>query len=98
MYRNQTRDYLDVAALGERMGLDQAAKSLAYIDQYYADQHDSPDGVASQLVRQLSDPRPADPRVTRELSHYKDLKPPWNDWRHTISICNQLADRMLHTD
>jgi Nucleotidyl transferase AbiEii toxin, Type IV TA system len=57
--RNQTRDYLDLAALSERAGLDQAAEVLGRIDDYYGDQHGSDDGVASQLVRQLSDPQPA---------------------------------------
>jgi hypothetical protein len=33
--RNQTRDYLDVAALADRMGLDRAARVLAAIDAYY---------------------------------------------------------------
>lgn len=58
--RNQTRDYLDLAALAEYLGVGPAAEILAQIDDYYTDQNESGDGVASQLVRQLSDPRPAD--------------------------------------
>src|SRR5665648_1184347 len=38
--RNQVRDYLDVAALADRYGIDHAAAALARIDDYYADQHD----------------------------------------------------------
>src|SRR5580693_7753198 len=56
--RNQTRDYLDVAALADRQGLHAAAGILARIDRYYTDQHGDGRGVAAQLVRQLSDPRP----------------------------------------
>jgi hypothetical protein len=37
--RNQTRDYLDVAALADRYGSHEAAQVLARIDDYYADQH-----------------------------------------------------------
>jgi hypothetical protein len=37
--RNQTRDYLDVAALADRYGVDVAAAVLAGIDDFYADQH-----------------------------------------------------------
>lgn len=92
--RNQTRDFLDVAALSDQGGLDNAAKVLAGIDGYYADQHESPDGVASQLVRQLSEPRPADSRVTRELRHYKGLNARWHEWRETVQICKELADRI----
>src|SRR5579862_8006556 len=51
--RNQTRDYLDVAALADRYGLPQAAAVLARIDDYYADQHGSGRGIAAQLARQL---------------------------------------------
>src|SRR5680860_855052 len=47
--RNQTRDYLDLAALSEHLGVDRAAEALAKIDDYYADQGEDADGVASQL-------------------------------------------------
>lgn len=96
--RNQTRDFLDVAALSDRGGLSQSAAVLAGIDQYYADQHDGPDGVASQLVRQLSEPQPADSQVTGELAHYKGLEARWHDWGETLRLCRELADHMLETD
>src|SRR5262245_30432066 len=38
--RNQTRDYLNLAALAEHLGLDRAAEVLGRIDDYYADQHE----------------------------------------------------------
>jgi len=93
--RNQTRDYLDAAALAERAGIDEAARVLAGMDGYYADQHEGGDGVASQCARQLADPRPADWQVTRELDHYKGLEPRWQDWSQTVVICQQIAERML---
>lgn len=93
--RNQVRDYLDVAALADAGGLDRAADVLAGIDDYYADQAQSSDGVASQLVRQLADPRPADARVTRELAQYKKLAPRWHEWSATVEICEVLAGMLL---
>ena len=69
--RNQTRDYLDIAALAERIGLDEAASVLAGIDDYYADINRRPEAVATQLVRQLADPRPRDAEVTTQLASYK---------------------------
>lgn len=96
--RNQTRDFLDVAALSDFGGLNDAGKVLAGIDEYYADQHQSPDGMASQLVRQLSDARPADSRVTRELAHYKGLEARWHDWHETVRICQELADRIQEAE
>ncbi len=62
--RNQTRDYLDIAALAECIGLDEAAGVLRGIDDYYADINRRPEAVATQLVRQLADPRPRDAEVT----------------------------------
>src|SRR5271156_1982660 len=78
--RNQTRDYLDIAALAEQMGLDEAAAVLARIDDYYADINSRPEAVATQLVRQLADPRPRDAEVTAQLASYKALGPRRHDW------------------
>ncbi len=93
--RNQTRDYLDLAALSEHLGLDQAAATLARIDDFYADQHGDGDGVASQLVRQLSEPRPADRSVTEQLSTYRRLKQRWSDWSAVTEVLAEVAVRMV---
>lgn len=93
--RNRTRDYLDVAALSDRYGLDRAGAVLASIDDYYADQHGTGDGVASQLQVQLAEPRPADSSTTRQLSRYKNLAPRWQDWATVTAVCHRLAVRML---
>lgn len=91
--RNQTRDYLDVAALAARYGIDDAADVLARIDDYYADDT-KPAGarpVRDQLVRQLAEPEPRDARTTRQLAGYKGLKPRWHDWNDVIAACQALA-------
>jgi hypothetical protein len=93
--RNQTRDYLDLAALSECMDPDRAAKTLARIDDYYADQHDEGDGVASQLVRQLSDPLPADKSVIDQLSSYRRLQRRWTDWDAVTEVLADVAARMM---
>ncbi len=93
--RNQTRDYLDVAALADRIGLDRAARVLASIDAYYQDQRGAGDGVATQVVRQLAEPRPRDARTTRELHRYKRLDARWHDWKAVVVTCGALADRIL---
>lgn len=97
VHRNQTRDFLDVAALAERFGLDHAARVLADIDAYYADQHEAGDGVATQLVRQLAQPRPRDVRTTRQLDRYKHLGRRWHDWAAVVAVCGDLAATMLDT-
>ncbi|MBO0810064.1 MAG: hypothetical protein J2P32_17350 [Actinobacteria bacterium] len=96
--RNQTRDYLDVAALADRHGLPAAARVLARIDDYYADQHGGGRGIAAQLVRQLGDPRPKDSSVTRQLDAYRNLAPRWTDWGKVRSVCGQLAAEMLEAE
>ncbi len=93
--RNQTRDYLDLAALSEHLGVDRAANVLARIDDYYADQHEEGEGVASQLVRQLSDPRPADRSVIDQLSSYRRLRKHWSDWDAVTEVLGAVAARMV---
>ena len=93
--RNQTRDYLDVAALAERMGVDGAGAVVAAIDEYYADQRGEGDGVATQLARQLAEPTPQDRRTTRELPRYRRLAARWHDWAAVVEVCRVVADRML---
>jgi hypothetical protein len=93
--RNQTRDYLDLAALSEHMGVAEAANVLSRIDSYYADQLGEGDGVASQLVRQLSDPQPADRSVIDQLSSYRRLRRRWSDWGAVTGVLGEVATRMV---
>jgi hypothetical protein len=93
--RNQVRDYLDVAALSDRYGIPSSGQVLARIDQYYTDQR-GPDaqGVATQLARQLADPRPADQRTIRQLGSYKGLDARWTAWETVVDVCRALAAEM----
>lgn len=93
--RNQTRDYLDLAALTDHMGVEPAAAVLSRIDEYYADQADSDDGVASQLARQLAEPKPTDSSVTGQLSSYHRLRTRWSDWSAVTGVLAEVAARML---
>lgn len=93
--RNQTRDYLDLAALAEHIGIERAAAVLAGIDAYYADQAETEDGVSSQLVRQLADPEPADSSVTEHLSDYRRLRQRWAEWSAVTGVLGQVAARMV---
>lgn len=94
--RNQTRDYLDLAALSESAGLDRAPEILDRIDDYYADQRGVGDGVASQLVRQLADPQPADRAVIDQLSSYRRLRKQWNDWTAVTETLGTVAASMVN--
>lgn len=94
--RNQTRDYLDLAALSERIGVDRTAEILAQIDDYYADQQEEGDGVASQLVRQLANPHPADRSAIDQLPSYRRLRQRWSDWSAVTQILSDVAARMAN--
>lgn len=96
--RNQTRDYLDVVALADRYGVAWAAHILAAIDDHYADQHGEGRGIAAQLIRQLSDPRPKDASVTQQLDAYRNLQPRWTYWSAVRRACTEIAAGMLDTE
>jgi hypothetical protein len=93
--RNQVRDYLDIAALSDKMGLDHAAEVLAGIDEYYADQRAGDEAVASQVARQLADPRPKDTRTLTQLKRYKGLAQRWTSWDEVKAVLGQVAVGML---
>jgi len=96
--RNQTRDYLAVAALADRYGIEASAEVLARIDDYYPDQHGGGRGVAAQVARQLGDPQPADASTTRQLRSYRNLAPRWQDWRQVRATCRDVAAAMLEAE
>jgi hypothetical protein len=94
--RNQVRDYLDVAALSDRVGVSHAADVLRRIDDYYSDQRGpEPEGVATQLARQLADPKPADAGTISQLGRYKGLEERWTDWKNVTDVCRSLAVEMV---
>lgn len=93
--RNQTRDYLDTAALADRLGIERAGAVLAEIDHHYAEVNQRPEAVASQLARQLADPRPKDSSVTTQLDTYRGLVERWHDWSAVRAFLAGLAVAMV---
>jgi hypothetical protein len=93
--RNQVRDYLDVAAVSARMGTVAAAAVLSGIDEFYADATKEGEAVATQLVRQLGDPRPRDLSAVTEFARYKGLRPPWTSWQAVRDQCRRLAAELI---
>lgn len=95
LHRNQTRNYLDIAALADHIGLDEAAAVLAGIDDYYAEMNRRSEAVASQLAKQLADPHPRNAEVTGQLASYRALAPRWHDWAAVKAVLADLAELML---
>ena len=92
--RNAVRDYLDVVALGDTIGLVQAGTILRSIDTYYLDRAETEGSVLSQLVLKLSLPKPKDPEVTAQLRSYKGLVPRWQHWGVVKEACRELSQEL----
>lgn len=92
--RNYVRDYLDVAALSDLMGLDMATQALREVDDYYSDRSEEKGSVLTALVERLALPLPRDSAVIDELPRYKGLQPQWHEWQSVVHQCQQLALRL----
>jgi len=95
LMRNATRDYLDFAALADRLGDGGAAGVVITMDEYYADQL-GPEGrrVATQVSKQLAEPHPDD-LGSVDLTSYRKLDRRWQDWNVVVDACRRVAVRVL---
>jgi hypothetical protein len=95
LMRNATRDYLDFAALADRLGEERASRVVAGMDEYYADQQ-GPGGrrIATQVAKQLSEPRPDD-LTDVDLRTYRRLDRRLKDWGAVTDACRRVAVRVL---
>lgn len=89
--RNAVRDYLDVVALAEHLGLDTSVQVLSDIDAYYMDRSGEQGSVLTSLVIALADPRPRDTEVIDELPRYKGLDERYHRWDDVVEVCRSLA-------
>ncbi len=93
--RNQVRDYLDVAAMADRMGVERAARVLTEMDEFYSDRSGGEESVVTEVTMRLAHPDPRDVRTLDQLGHYKGLRPRWQDWSETQAICADLAQLIV---
>jgi len=92
--RNVVRDFLDVVALTDHLGMDAAGAVLADIDAYYVDRSGETGSVLTSLVVALVDPHPRDTDVIGELPRYKGLDPRWHRWDDVVAAAQDLALRL----
>lgn len=92
--RNVVRDYLDVVALADHVGLDTAVEILSGIDGFYDDRSGESGSVLTSLVAALADPQPRDTEVIEELPRYKGLEERYHRWPTVVQICRSLALRL----
>ncbi len=86
--RNATRDYLDFAALAERIGPPRVMEALIALDQLYP--QTSEESALQQLQVQLANPMPYDLENT-DLTEYRRLHTKWQDWNRVKEICATIA-------
>jgi hypothetical protein len=86
--RNATRDYLDFAALAERLGPEKTREALVDFDRLYP--QPSGESALQQLHVQLANPLPYDLEQT-DLTEYRQLHPRWQDWTRVKAICATLS-------
>ena len=82
--RNATRDYVDFAAVADRVGPAATAEAFVRFDRLYP--QDSGESALQQMLAQLANPRPYDLDGTT-LSEYKNLEARWHDWEAIRAVC-----------
>ena len=86
--RNATRDYLDFAALSDRLGARNTHVALETHDVLYPQANgESP---LMQLQIQLATPLPFD-LDTIELAEYKQLSERWHEWSAVVAQCGVVS-------
>ncbi|MEP7009234.1 MAG: hypothetical protein ABJC13_02825 [Acidobacteriota bacterium] len=77
--RVTTRDYLDTVVLFERLGEQGTRSALADLDEIYPQKNGA--SVLTEVIERLGAAQPAD-AARIELSGYRGLQAPWNDWHY----------------
>lgn len=93
--RNATRDYLDVAALADHLGMKKSAAALERLSELYAGFAGEGGDMLMTVVTKLADPDPYD-LTDVDLREYKGIVPPWNDWAAVKEQCRLLAAAVLN--
>ncbi len=86
--RHTVRDYLDTVVLLERLGTRSAVEAFADFDDIYAQDSASP---LAEVVQRLAAAVPSDLQDV-DLSAYKGLVAPWNDWSHLAARGREWAE------
>lgn len=95
LMRNATRDYIDFVALAKRLGETEAAVVVGAMDDYYEDQVEAGGRrVATQVTKQLAEPRPFD-LSDIDLGAYRKLDNRWQDWAAVADVCRRIAVKVL---
>ena len=89
--RRVARDFIDVAALAERLGQSASLQTLSYLNLLY------PSSQPQSAVTRFAEGCEGDPVDLAEvdLAAYKGLRPPFTDWPHVTEICRCLGHAVI---
>jgi hypothetical protein len=92
LQRNATRDYVDFAALFDRLGNEGAVSALHSFDSLYP--QPNRESALLQLQIQLASPQPCDLDHVK-LAEYRHLPPRWHQWSAVQAACAVCATRIF---
>jgi len=94
--RNATRDYLDFAALAERLrelhGADAIVRAVLPMEDLYP-QPTTGESVVRQLARQLAEPRPYD-LADNDISAYRWIADRWRSWDEVRDVSLRIGAQL----
>ena len=90
--RRSTRDFVDAAALIEKLGDEHSLRALRPLNQFYAAL-----GALSPIsaFAEAAEAEPTDLHLV-PLERYKGLRPPFTDWAFVQQRVRELSRRLLH--
>ena len=80
----------DAAALSHHLGLQKSAAALKRMGELYAQFAGEGGDILVSLAMKLANPDPYD-LTEVDLSEYKGIIAPWNDWRAVAKQCRALV-------
>ena len=86
--RNTVRDYLDTVVLFERLKQDGVIDALRSFDEIYQQPNGS--SPLAEMSERLAAAAPHD-RSEINLTEYRLLRPPWNDWKYVVERGRQWS-------
>jgi len=89
--RRALRDFVDVAALTDNLGVDRALTALRYLNAVYAP---VPGLTWTSRFAEACEGDPVDLREV-ELSAYRGLRAPYTDWAYVAGRCRDLGRSLI---
>lgn len=86
--RDTLRDYLDTVVLLERLGEDGTIKALRSFDEIYRQANGA--SPLAEVAERLATAKPRD-LADIDLTGYRALRPPWNNWDHVTGCGRRWA-------